>query len=163
VKNYSSATTSISHKKPVIIIKMKLTDLLKNQLITAARAALKNPYPKDAATVYSAAVLTTNGNVYSAAQYFSDTYSLTLHAEQCALVHAASHGEGDIVAIVVTSNENLEKGKFCHPCHMCKQLLWENQLRSGQSIMVALVNNYDEIKEVPLTEMVPYPWPDSHL
>jgi cytidine deaminase len=142
---------------------MKLTDAQKNTLILEAKKAIKHPYPLNAEVIYAAAVLTTTGNTYSAAQYFSDTYSLTLHAEQCALVHAAAHGEGDILAIAVTSNEALEKDKFCNPCHMCKQLLWENQLRSKQDIIVILVNNHDQIKEVPLTEMLPYPWPDSHL
>ena len=86
-----------------------LTDSEKNKLKTALAEAMKNSYPKDAPTVYAAAVLTKSGNVYAAAQYFSDTYSLTLHGEQCALVHAAAHGEGEIVAI--SGLERLEDGK----------------------------------------------------
>ena len=70
---------------------------------------MKSAYLKDAATVYAAAVLTKSGNVYAAAQYFSDTYSLTLHGEQCALVHAAAHGEGEITAMACLSNEKLQK------------------------------------------------------
>ena len=95
----------------------------KEKLILEAKKALKNPYPRDNPMAYSAAVLTKNGNIYSSAQYFSDTLSLTLHGEQCALVHAAAHGESDIVAIAITSTEKLKKGEFTHPCHMCKQLL----------------------------------------
>lgn len=70
-----------------------LTDAEKKKLKSAVVEAMNNSYPKGAATVYAAAVLTKSGNVYAAAQYFSDTYSLTLHGEQCALVHAAAHGE----------------------------------------------------------------------
>src|SRR3989338_1764253 len=99
-----------------------MTDDQKTALMAEATRALKNPYPKDAKTVYAAAVLTDAGNIYSAAQYFSDTYSLTLHAEQLALAHAAAHGEGIIVAMAATSNE--PKGAWSYPCHMCKQLMW---------------------------------------
>lgn len=136
-----------------------ITPQIKDELIKSAVAALSNPYPLDAKTVYSAAVLTKKGNIYSAAQYFSDTYSLTLHAEQCALVHAATHGEGEIVAIAVSSNEELEKGEFCYSCNMCKQLLYESQKRSGIPMTVLFFNNQGEVKEVALSEMISYPWP----
>jgi len=132
---------------------------LKQKLIQEAKNALANPYPKDNPMVYSAAVLTKKGNIYSAAQYFSDTFSLTLHGEQCALVHAAAHGEGEIVAMAITSTEKLKKGEFTYPCHMCKQLLWESYRRSKIPMTIILVNNHDEVKEVFLSEMISYPWP----
>lgn len=136
-----------------------ITTAQKELLVKEAKGALKNPYPKDAQVVYSAAVLTTKENIYSAAQYFSDTFSLTLHGEQCALVHAAAHGEGEIIAIAVTSNEPKNKGEFVNPCNMCKQLLWESQRRSGIVMLVILTNTHNETKEVSLDEMISYPWP----
>ena len=63
--------------------------------------------PNDAR--FGAAVLTKKGNIYSSGQYYSDTYSLTLHAEQAALAHAAAHGEYDITAIAVVGNESAKK------------------------------------------------------
>ena len=99
---------------------MEITQELKEKLINEAKKALTVCYPKDSAYSYSAAVLTDSGEIYSAANYASFTHSLTLHGEQCALVHAASHGEGIIHAIVVTSNEELAIGEFTAPCHMCK-------------------------------------------
>ena len=92
-------------------------------------------------------------------QYGSDTYSLTLHAEQSALAHAAAHGEGNLVAIAVTSNEKLEKGEFTAPCHMCKQLLWESSLHSGLPMLIILANSFGEIKEVNLDDLMSLPWP----
>jgi len=136
-----------------------ITSEVRDKLIVEAKKALKNPYPKDSKVVYSAAVLTKSGNIYSSAQYFSDTYSLTLHGEQCALVHAAAHGEGEITAIAITSNEDLKKGEFCYSCNMCKQLLYESQLRSKTPMIVIFFNNYGEIKELMLDEMISYPWP----
>ncbi|MEK7628534.1 MAG: hypothetical protein AAB421_03900 [Patescibacteria group bacterium] len=135
------------------------TDKQKEKLIQEAISALKNPYPKDSKNSYAAAVLTDSGNIYSANYYHSDTRSLTIHGEQAALVHAASHGEGNIVAIAVTSNEDLERGEFTAPCHMCKQVLWESRLRSGIPMLVILANPHGETKEVLLDELVPLPWP----
>lgn len=131
----------------------------KEKLIAEAIKALKNPYPIGAETVYASAVLTKKGNIYSAAQYFSDTYSLTLHGEQCSLVHAAVHGEGEIVAMVITSTEKLPKGEFCYPCHMCKQLMYESSRRSKIPMEIILVNSYGEIEELNLDEMISFPWP----
>lgn len=137
-----------------------LTDTEKIKLKTALAEAMKNSYPHGAVTTYAAAVLTKSGNVYSAAQYFSDTYSLTLHGEQCALVHAAAHGEGEIVAIAVISNEKLEKNQDTYPCHMCKQLLYESQRRSGIPMTILLMNPSGEEKELMLDEMLgSFLWP----
>lgn len=137
-----------------------LTDAEKKKLKSAAGEALQHAYPKGAATVYAAAVLTKSGNVYAAAQYFSDTYSLTSHGEQCALIHAAAHGEGEIVAMAVSSSEKLEKGQFANPCHMCKQLLYESQRRSGIPMTILLVNQSGGEKDLMLDEMLgSYLWP----
>lgn len=132
---------------------------IKEKLVAEARAALKNPYPKDSDTVYAAAVLTKRGNIYSAAQYFSDTYSLTLHAEQSVLAHAAAHGEGEIAAIAITSSEDRKKGQFTYPCHMCKQLLYESQLRSRLPMQVILFNKHGQIQELALDDMLSHVWP----
>ncbi len=78
-------------------------------LIKAALEGMKNAFTgtnksKDAR--FGAAVLTKKKNIYSSGWYYSDTYSLTLHAEQAALAHAAAHGEYEIVAIAITGNDS---------------------------------------------------------
>ncbi len=136
-----------------------ITQTQKEQLIKEAMLALKNCYPKDSKYSYGAAVLTSSGNIYSAASYASNTMSLTLHGEQSALAHAAAHGEGTIQAMAVASNEELSKGEFTAPCHMCKQLLWESRLRSGVPLLLILANNFGETKEVYIDDLMPLPWP----
>lgn len=140
---------------------MEISKEKKENLIAEAKKAMTNVCPKDNPVVYSAAVLTKQGNIYSSSNYGSDTASLTLHAEHSVLAHAAAHGEGKISAIAVTSNEKLPRGKFTPPCHMCKQLLWESYLRSKIPMLVILANQYGETKEVSLDEMMPYPWPQK--
>jgi cytidine deaminase len=140
-----------------------ITRDLKEKLVQEAILALKNCYPVDSGSSYSAAVLTGNGEMYSAASYDSYTGSLTLHGEQSTLAHAAAHGQGEIHAMAVASTENLDKGEFTAPCHMCKQLLWESRLRSGVPLLIILVNNHNEQKEAYIDDLMPLPWPTKKL
>lgn len=139
-------------------------DKIKEQkLIEAALEGMRNAYtgtnkPDDFRV--GAAVLTSKGNIYSSGQYFSDTFSLTLHAEQAVLAHAAAHGEHEIVAIAVTGNKPSSPGDSIYPCHMCKQLLWESYLRSKQNTELIMLDEEGEILErLRLKEIINYPWP----
>ncbi|MBI4177013.1 MAG: hypothetical protein HY516_01465 [Candidatus Aenigmarchaeota archaeon] len=132
---------------------------LYDALVTAAIAALKNAYCGEDSTRFGAAVLTESGAIYSSGQYFSDTLSLTLHAEQAALAHAAAHGEHTIVAIACVSTEDPRKEKYCHPCGMCKQLIYESYRRSNSTIKVVMANEKGEYETKDINEMVNHPWP----
>jgi len=134
-----------------------MTPQQKTALKQAATEALKNPYPLDAKNVYAAAALTKKGNIYASAQYFSDTYSLTLHAEQSALAHAAAHGEGEIIAIAVT--DNLPEEEWSYPCHMCKQLLYESSQRSGLPMTIIVFDQKGKEEILDLDEIMTYVWP----
>ena len=136
-----------------------ITQEQKDAIVKAAREVLENDYAKQNKAVYSAAVLTSSGEIYPAVSFFSDTYTLTAHGEQAALIHAAAHGEGAILAIAVASLEEKKLGEFTNPCHMCKQLLYESQKRNNLPMLVILSNNHGEIQEVELSEMISYPWP----
>ena len=108
-------------------------------LIQEAIKALNNAYiPDPKGWRFGSAILTTQGNIYSSGQYYSDTFSLTLHAEQAALAHAAAHGEHNIVAIASVGTDEPEK--FCHPCGMCKQLIYESSRKSKHDINVVMAN-----------------------
>lgn len=135
-----------------LISESQIADLKKS-----ATEALSHPYPLSAEQVYAAAVMSKEGHIFSAAQYFSDTYTLTLHAEQCALVHAATHGEGDIQAIVITSNIPGDELQYC--CHMCKQLLWENHLRSKIDFPIIFFNAAGKEETILISQLITHPWP----
>ena len=138
---------------------MNISSTQKEKLVKEAKKALGNVFPKNWPSAYSAAVLNKAGNIYSACSYVSDTFSLTLHGEQSVLAHAAAHGEQEIIAIAVASTEDLPKGEFTPPCHMCKQILYESSLHSRFPLLVILANNNNETQEVELSEMIPFPWP----
>lgn len=133
------------------------------KLIAAALEGVKNAFTgtnKPDTMRAGAAVITKNGNIYSSGQYESDTYSLTLHAEQAVLAHAAAHGEYDIVAIAISGNGPVGPNDSIYPCHMCKQLLWESYLRSKQNTEIILLNEKGEVLErLKLLDIINYPWP----
>jgi cytidine deaminase len=117
------------------------------KLLSEAEDALNYTYP-ERNKGYSVALMTSKGNIYQGASYGSDTATLTMHSEASALTHAAIHGETDIVAITGPN------------CHICKQLIWESSLRSGIEVVV-VVKDGGKIMQIPISELMPYPWPDK--
>lgn len=142
---------------------MSITLQIEKELLRAAIEGMRNAFtgtnkPEDRR--FGAAVLTKKGNIYSSGHYYSDTQSLTLHAEQSALAHAASHGEYEITAIAITGNEASGTDDSIYPCHMCKQLLWESYLRSKGNMEILLLDEKGKILErLKLLDVINYPWP----
>jgi cytidine deaminase len=133
------------HSKPRKLY--QLTDDECKKLMDAGAKAIVNTYP-ESASGYAVAVLTEQGNMYQGVSYGSDTQSLTMHSEATALAHAAIHGEKNVVAITGPN------------CHICKQLIWESSLKSGIEMVIVMHEN-GEIKQIPISTLMPYPWPDS--
>ena len=115
------------------------------RLFKAEKEAKKNTYP-DANSGFAVALMTKKGNVYTGVSYISDTDTLTMHSEATALAHAAIHGEKEVLAITGPN------------CHICKQLIYESSLRSGIDVVIIFKEN-GKIKQIPISEMMPYPWP----
>lgn len=111
-----------------------------------ANNALLNAFPKKGEG-YASAVLTKQGKIYPGVSYGSDTQTLTMHGEAVALSHANLHGEREIIAITGPN------------CHICKQLIYENSLRTGIDILIILKGKNDNFEQIPISEMMPYPWP----
>ncbi len=128
------------------------------KLVAEAIEALERAYiPDPKGWRFGSAVLTAKGNIYSSGQYYSDTYSLTLHAEQAAIAHASAHGEHDIIAIASVGTD--KPNEFCHPCGICKQLIWEKSLRFKRDIDVVMANTKGNYIVKKTSKLVPYPWP----
>lgn len=118
-----------------------------NKLLHLAEDVSNNTYPKGS-NGYSVCALTKKGNTYQGVSYKSDTRTLTMHSEMTALAHAAIHGETDVVAITGPN------------CHMCKQLIYENSLRSGIDIVIVIKED-GGVKQVPISALMPYAWPEK--
>lgn len=131
-----------------------------DELVAQAIKSLESVHPKQPKNLrYGSAVLTKDNKIYFGANYWSYTASLVLHAEQVALTHAAIHGERNIVAIACVSTEDNSQEEKCHPCGMCKQLIWESSRDSGIDIDVVMANRKGEYIVKKISEIVLFPWP----
>ena len=105
---------------------------------------------------YGACVYTVHGHFFKGINLFSPTHSLTLHAEQVALVNAAVHGDPLIQAMAIASDD---RTILPIPCGICRQALFENARFSKVDIQLICVQGAGA-KLFRLTELYPEPWPD---
>lgn len=127
----------------------EIDEATSRKMLSLAKESLVNTYPKSG-DGYAVTLLTKQGNIYPGISYESDTATLTMHSETTALANAAIHGEKDIIAITGPN------------CHICKQLIYESSLRSGIDTVV-IVEEGSKIKQIPISKLMPYPWPDKPL
>ncbi|OGM20538.1 hypothetical protein A2714_04080 [Candidatus Woesebacteria bacterium RIFCSPHIGHO2_01_FULL_38_9] len=120
-----------------------------DKLFKAEKEAMENTYPNPNSG-FAVALMTKKGNVYKGVSYISDTDTLTMHSEATALANAAIHGEKDVIAITGPN------------CHICKQLIYESTLRSGIDIVIVFKEE-GKIKQIPISRMMPYPWPKPNF
>lgn len=125
----------------------KLSDEECRKLLDAGESAMEYTYPTPNKG-FAVALLTEKGNTYTGASYVSDTHNTTMHSEAVAIAIAANNGETRIVAITGPN------------CHNCKQLIWESSIRSKIDTMI-IIEEKDGIRQVPISELMPYPWPDK--
>jgi cytidine deaminase len=129
-------------------------------LLDEAIVALATSHPNQPENLrFGAAVRTRGGQVYSASVFWSASAQLTIHAEHAALCHAAARGEREIVAVACVSTEDPEGKALCHPCGLCRQVLYESSMVSGIDIDVVMGSRSGDFLVKKLSELCPYPWP----
>ena len=99
-----------------------MTDLELMRLAEEARKLSYCPYSHFAV---GAALLTCDGKVYTGCNIESASYTPTNCAERTAVFKAVSEGEREFAAIAIIGAPEGEKGRFCAPCGVCRQVLRE--------------------------------------
>lgn len=102
-----------------------------------------------------AALLTKDNKVYQAGNIETSSYSLTICAERTALFKAISEGEREFRAIAIASDDP----DFCPPCGACRQVM--NDLCGN--IDIIMVNHQNEIKQLKLSDLLPFAFGDDNL
>jgi cytidine deaminase len=90
-------------------------------LVEAAKKARVNAYSPYSGVKIGAAVLTSDGRVYSGANIENASYGLACCAERTAIFKAVSEGNRDIVALAVVGKSK----DFTKPCGACRQVMVE--------------------------------------
>lgn len=122
-----------------------LTD---NELVSLAKKELKNSYSPYSGFKVAAALITKSGNVYTGANIENSSYSATVCAERVAIFKAISNGEREFEAIAIVC----EKGDFCYPCGVCRQVMSEF---FDESFRIILEGD-NIIKSHTLEELLPH-------
>jgi len=116
------------------------------RMLREARAAAKNAYAPFSKLKVGAAVLTTNGHVYSGCNVENSSYGLTVCAERVAIFKAVSAGECEIRALLVY----VDTAKLTPPCGACLQVI--NEFSEDAEIMLS---NGRRTKTYRLRQLLP--------
>jgi cytidine deaminase len=90
-------------------------------LVEAARKARHRAYSPYSGVKIGAAVLTSDGSIYSGTNVENASYGLSCCAERTAIFRAVSEGAKRMVAIAVVG----ESEDFTKPCGACRQVMVE--------------------------------------
>jgi cytidine deaminase len=90
-------------------------------LIEAAMKARRQAYSPYSGVKIGAAVLTSDGKIFSGTNIENSSYGLSCCAERTAIFKAVSEGARKIITIAVVG----ESDEFTRPCGACRQVMVE--------------------------------------
>lgn len=118
------------------------------ELIEISISAQEFAYAPYSQFKVGAALLCTDGNVYTGCNIENSTYGATNCAERTAVFKAVSEGKREFSAIAITSSG----GELTFPCGICRQVLSE----FSPEMRVILSDNDNNIKTFSLSELIPH-------
>ncbi|MFB6291430.1 MAG: cytidine deaminase [Candidatus Bipolaricaulia bacterium] len=116
------------------------------KLVQKAEEARKNSYSPYSSYPVGAALLDTDGNIFTGANVENGVNDLSLCAERVALFKAISEGARDFEKLAVVC-----EGEYCKPCGACRQTLMEH----APDLDVIMANPEGDEKRVKLHELLP--------
>ncbi len=96
-----------------------------NELMDLAKAAREKAYAPYSGFAVGAALLCSDGTVYTGCNVENAAYSPTLCAERVAFGKAISEGKRNFTAIAVCGGKQGEVLSRCTPCGVCRQVMAE--------------------------------------
>lgn len=118
------------------------------ELIEISISAQEFAYAPYSQFKVGAALLCTDGSVYTGCNIENSTYGATNCAERTAVFKAVSEGKREFSAIAITSSG----GELTFPCGICRQVLSE----FSPEMRVILSDNDNNIKTFSLSELIPH-------
>jgi len=127
---------------------MNNSDLIK--IASEIRSKAYCPY---AGFAVGAALLCSDGSVYTGCNIENSAFSPTVCAERTAFFKAVSDGKTDFVKIaVVGGNAEKDPENYCPPCGVCRQVMKEF---CSADFEIIIAKNPDEYKLKKLSELLP--------
>ncbi len=123
-----------------------------NELIEIAKSAAEAAYAPYSGFCVGAALLCTNGKVFTGCNVENSAYPVTCCAERVALFKAVSEKEVCFSDIAIVGGNNNDYSKSCPPCGVCRQALSEF---CKTEMKIHLCEN-SSIRTLTLSELLPY-------
>ena len=129
------------------------------KLISMAVEAMGKAYAPYSGFRVGAALLCSDGTVYTGCNIENAAYSPTNCAERTAIFKAVSEGRRDFTAIAVCGGKNGIITNLCTPCGVCRQVLREF---CKDDFPVYLAHK-DGFKALTLGDLLPYSFGEDSL
>lgn len=133
-------------------------------LIKSAFEAQEKSYTPYSHFNVGAALLGKNGTIYKGCNIENAAYTPTNCAERTAFFKAVSQGQLEFDAIAIVGGKEGEKGEYCSPCGVCRQVMMEFCNPKEFKIYLARdKNNLDDYIEYTLEEILPLGFGPANL
>lgn len=126
-----------------------VTEEQKQELITLASQMLDKAYVPYSHFSVGAALLTTDGEIYSGCNIENSSYGLTNCAERTAIFKAVSEGHQTIDYLVVTGHTD----DPIAPCGACRQVI--SEFAASPETKVLLTNQKGDYTETTVADLLP--------
>ncbi len=123
---------------------------IETRLIKAALAARKRAHAPYSRFSVGAALLTSDGNIFTGCNIENASFGLTMCAERVAVANAISAGKKKFRAIAVAADG---RGKAVTPCGACRQVLAE--FAPDLRVLVVDAKNRRRVEDQSLAELLP--------
>lgn len=121
------------------------------ELLELAEKARERSYSPYSGFAVGAALLCRDGTVFTGANIENASFSPTVCAERVAIFSAVHAGKRDFCAVAISGGKTGEKGGFCPPCGVCRQVMTEF---CGGDFRIILGDG-KEIKTYTLADLMP--------
>lgn len=116
-------------------------------LIEDAKEVMKNAYCPYSGFKVGAAILGSNGRIYTGCNVENSSFGATICAERGAMMKAVADGCTGIKAVAIVSSS----GKKTYPCGLCRQFLGE----FADENTVVILSDKEGVHEIPFFELMP--------
>lgn len=138
-----------------------MDERIKKMLCEAALDARSNAYVPYSHFSVGAALLGSDGTVFTGCNVENASYPAGICAERNAIFHAVADGCRSFTAIAVAGGaEGSLPADYAMPCGICRQVMSEF---CGPDFIVYVVKNMSEIREYTFAELLPHAFDPSSL
>jgi len=131
-----------------------MTETMLQDLIQAALKARETAYAPYSHYTVGAALLATDGTLYTGGNIENASYGATNCAERTAIFKAVSEGRRHFRAIAIAGGmEGAAPVDYAYPCGICRQVMQEF---AEKNFMVIVVKSSADFQKYYLEDLLPY-------